>query len=1047
MNARRPLFPLLLSSLSLLASLTASGQCTNASQYPGATIAPDPGGAVTNISGCNFTTEYSQVGPIVGGATYEFTISNGLYITVRQGTPDGAVVAQGYTPLVVTAFTNDNLFVHWNLDEFCAGNTSCQTTTVQLFLNCTPPSYSVTTVNDCDNSQFFVNVDITSLGDAGSLTVSYTVDNGPATSLPGTGTGVLQLGPFPNLSIIDVVLEHDTDPACNRAALDVTNFPCPIISCGIDNYTHCYGNTEEYIRVFQGNSTFPLRLQFNSGDIYQFGGDVLTIHDGLSDAAPVLYTGVGNNGDLTGVNVTSTNGDFALTLKLVSDGFTSCGDGGLQDQWDYSIGCLDCTPPTGSAGLVTTDCANQFFTVQVEVTSLGTDPQIEIGNDVGVAPTPVSTPGSYTAGPFPVGNPVELTLVNDANALCNLTLGSFENSFCPIQIVCGAPAFEDSYCYGSGELITDTYWVYENTGANPLALLFSQGTIESHNYEDLRIYSGTDNTGDLLYEHLTFNTVQLDGVLAISNPGESIYMEMSSDGSVSCADGSFGYVEWQWTVGCLDCLQPTVEFDVVLDCANEQFFINSTISDLGTDPEFTITNTGGAPTIPVSAVGTYTSGPFDFGASVQVELLTDANTLCSRRSGYRTNAPCPLVSCGPNQYEFCYPNAMDTSIVYQSANEYPIAVIFNAGQIALFGDSIYVYDGPDYYAPLIYSGFNNGDLAGLLFTSTNPDNALCFRFVSNDFFESCTDQFGWTPWNWSVSCLDCTNPDLTFERVPDCVHNGYNIVVNVTNVGVNAPENLMISNSYDTDTLFNIGLGTTVVGPFPVDEITHLTVMNQANPLCRRVSPDYTYPADSCVYVACEATGSEYCYQNADTAYFTYTSGNNDPITIQFEYGQLLVNDYIQIYNGLNTSAQLVYMGNNGGQMGGFAISSSNPDNAITLLVISSQVGACASGQATPLYWSVGCGLVGVNEFTVDGFAMFPNPSNGEVFIRMDDAVTGNVRMDVMDVTGRVLLQQQFNAAAGITRSFDLGDLVNGNYLVRLSTGNWAKSSVLQIAR
>ena len=384
-------------------------------------------------------------------------------------------------------------------------------------------------------------------------------------------------------------------------------------------------------------------------------------------------------------------------------------------------------------------------------------------------------------------------------------------------------------------------------------------------------------------------------------------------------------------------------------------------------------------------------------------------------------------------------------MTYQSDNAYPVAMVFNSGQFDTFGDSIYVWDGANYLAPLLFSGANNGDLTGLLFTSSNPANALTMKVRSN-FFTSCLDNL-FTPMNWSVSCLDCTNPTVSFSMVPDCIHNGFLIQVDVDSLGIDPPY-LRIANNLNTDTVENVLVGTTFVGPFPADSVVNLTVMNSENPLCRRVSEAFTYPSDSCIIEACTPTGQEYCYPNADTAWFVYTSGTADPVTIEFQYGQLLVNDYIQIYNGLDTSAQIVYMGNQGGQIGGLAISSSNPDNALTLLVISSQAGSCATGQGfPPLYWEIGCGLVGENEFSVDRFAMFPNPTNGELYIRLEDGLNGLVNIEVMDIAGRIVMSERFNAATGRTERFDLGMLNNGNYAVRLSTERWSKTEQLQVVR
>ena len=317
---------------------------------------------------------------------------------------------------------------------------------------------------------------------------------------------------------------------------------------------------------------------------------------------------------------------------------------------------------------------------------------------------------------------------------------------------------------------------------------------------------------------------------------------------------------------------------------------------------------------------------------------------------------------------------------------------------------------------------------------------------SDPFFGSCVD-YGLEHWNWTVSCLDCTNPVTDFEMVPDCEHHGFEIRVHVDSIGVNAPQGLMIANSYNGDTLYDVGVGTIDVGPFPVDETVHLTVMNATNPLCRKVSPDYTYPMDSCIMVACPSVGMEYCYTNRDTAWFTYTSGSNDPITLQFGWGQLLVNDYIQVFNGLDTSAQIVYMGNQGGNLAGLAITSNNGDNALTLLVISSQIGSCATGQAISTYWTVGCGLVGMSDVAAGDFAMFPNPTNGDLYIRLPNAVNGRVHMELVDMTGRIVRSETYAAVSGTNARYNVSELPAGNYTVRLTAPTWTSAHALQIMR
>ncbi len=394
------------------------------------------------------------------------------YVQIYDGLDNFAPLIGQYTgPLTGLFFVSTNpdnaLFAVWHTD----GSISCQSGSYQQLdwtvscLDCTAPQADFSVVADCPNNIFYVVVNVTTLGTDPSVDITNT---GGAPVVVASAPGTYSIGPFVANSEVEVTLENELNPLCNvRSGLVTNDPPCPVISCGPNTYDYCYENLDTYTRVYQGTSTFPMRIQFNSGGIYQFDGDLLTIYDGLSDQSPVLYSGTGVNGDLTGLFWTSTNPDFAITLKMVSTQFTACSDGNALP-WNYTVACLDCNPPAGTAGPAITDCAGQNFTVPVTVTDLGTDPQIEIANNVGAPPTVVTAPGTYTAGPFTLGNPVTLTLVNDANSLCNVGLGTFLNTFCPINITCGAPAIEQTHCYQD---IESSVWLYQNTGTESLAIL------------------------------------------------------------------------------------------------------------------------------------------------------------------------------------------------------------------------------------------------------------------------------------------------------------------------------------------------------------------------------------------------------------------------------------------------------------------------------------------------------------------------------------------------------------------------------------------------
>lgn len=942
---------------------------------------------------------------------------------------------------VLAISTGPNIFMQMSSDASVSCSTGSFTSWAWQVgcLDCVQPQATFAVDLDCALGIFNVVVDVTAMGSDPSIDITNT---GGAPVVTATATGSYTVGPFAQGTTVTVVLENELNSLCNVSSGPLTNYPCPIISCGPDQYSYCYGNSETFIQIFQGNNGFPVRLQFNSGGIYQFDGDLLTIYDGLNDQAPIIYQGTGTNGDLSGMFFTSSNPDFALTLKLTSTQFTSCSDG-IALPWDYVVGCLDCVPPTATAGQVTTDCDGQIFSISVEISDLGTDPQVEIANDQGYPPTVVSAPGSYTAGPFPVGVPITLTVVNDANALCNVDLGVFENAFCPLIIPCANPALDQSYCY----LNSDSHqWLYQDNEGLPLALDFSAGTIESVSFDHLDIYDGTDNTGNLLFTN-TFGGTDLSTLPPLIAPSGSIYMVMSSDGSVSCATGN--QTMWQWTVDCLDCSPVTATVgEITTDCDAQIWSVSVDVTAMGNDPSVDLTNDVGLPPTVITAPGTYTAGPFPVGTPVTLTLVNDSNSLCNVNLGVLENAFCPIIiDCADSViYEdsYCYQLSDFHHWLYTSTSGAPLVIQFLQGTIeSASWDHLSIYDGSDNTGTLLWTnGFLTTNLTDTTVVSIGDS---IYMEMSSDPSISCSSG-SMTEWIWNVYCLDCTPPTATFEMVPDCIHNGFSVDVNVTDLGQNTTD-LLIRNTFNGDTLTGVHTGSYTVGPFPLGATGNVVVQSVNTPLCKQVSPAYFLAPDSCVTLACDAVGQEYCYSNADTAWFVYASGTSDPITVTFEYGQLLVNDYIQVYNGLDTSAQIVYMGNQGGQIGGLSISSSNPANALTVLVISSQAGSCSTGQASPaLYWSVSCGLVGENEFTVDHFAMFPNPTTGELYVRTADGLTGLVSMDVLDMTGRLVMSERFSANAARTERFDLGVLANGTYAVRLYTDDWSKTEQLQVA-
>lgn len=823
---------------SLFPREAAAQGCVNEDQYPFDPIQA-PGVWVTaNINGCNYQQEYSVITGVVNGGIYVFSVDVNTYVTVRESTYDGAIVAQGYAPLTVNATSAADLYVHWNVDENCGTMNNCIATNIQRIANCQLPVATATVVEDCPNNQFSVNVDITSLGDggAGSVDVSYTVNAGAPTTITGVGLGMTVLGPFPAGPTVSVTVHHGTD------------------------------------------------------------------------------------------------------------------------------------------------------------------------------------------------------------AQCDLTIGGLMSLTCPIIVDCSQPApLAQTYCYSNS---SSKEWRYSSSSGLPLAMIFSAGTIESATYDKLWIYDGLTAAGDLLFEHTTTSQINLTDLMVIA-PSGNIFMRTTSDGSSSCADGI--QTSWAWAVGCLDCTPPTATFSVVLDCENSQFFVQAVVSSLGSDNQMELTSSAGAPTVPVTAPGTYQSGPYPLGTATVVTLVNDANNLCNVSSPSLTNSICPLIiDCADPQINetYCYGNNDAHQWYYQSSNGQAVALIFNAGTIESSSyDHLTITDGPGGAVLFDHNQFNQFDLTGTL--AVAGANGI-FMSMTSDGSSSCTSS-SQTQWAWTVGCLDCTNPEVAFEVVPDCIHHEFYVAVNVPNTG--SSSTVRIANTLSTDTLMGVQVGQTMVGPFPMGTDVKLTVMNAENDLCRVISPTMTSLVPNCVIPTCAATGYEYCYGNNDTAWFVFQGSAGVPITIHFDWGQLLVTDYIQVYNGLNTDAQLIYMGNMGGNLAGFAITSNNAANALCMRIISNWTGSCQDGQAAGLYFVAECGAVGMNELPESLFDMYPNPTNGQVYLRLPATLEHGSTILVTDLTGRQVHIARPEGLVNGLAVLDLNALANGMYAVTVMNGDHRTTRQLQILR
>lgn len=1060
----------------------AQGDCLNEAQYPGNSITPSSFGEVTEISTCSFEVEYSVVTGILPNGPYEFTLSSGGYITVRQGSYDGPVVAQGSSPVTAVAVDNGDLFAHWNVDDQCTTMSNCMITTVQLILDCTPPTVSVTYTEDCATNTFMVLLNIEDLGDAASFDIEITVE-GETNVTQDVGAGVVELGPFQLDNPPTVVLLHDASALCNvymgELILETT---CPnLITCGAaaEQLDYCYEPNDTHAWLYESVGTGTLRLRFNRGTIDASFGDSLRIYDGSDATAPLLFEHTATNNYNLGPANSNINNDIprfyaidvfatggSLYMQQTSDGFTQCGGEFPStnfDGWEWDVVCLDCALPEVTYS-VTDDCANDQFSIPIDVASTGDGATVEISYTINAGTPQVVTGlgiGIAELGPFTLNDTVNVTIVPEGSDLCIIDLGDItDTGTCPLLLPCGVEV-GDSTCYGNND---DLRYYYQGTGTFPLGLFFDAGQLF---FEDsLIVYDGGNIDAPVLF---TGTNQNVTGVfINTTNPDHRLTVRVLANEFTSCQDG-FEPEQLEWRISCLDCVPATVAYSVVLDCPNSQYFVAVDITDLGTDAEAQIGNTLNTDTLVASATGAYQVGPFPAGSPVTVTVVNDANFLCNVQSPLLLNAVCPVdVPCpgAPLEQTLCYANYDTLAWSYQlagSPGSSTLRLTFLQGSIEQsVYDKLRIYDGPNNTAPLLFEYTGTGGAYNLgpegsatgtpggvyLAVDVGSTTGTLYMEFTSDVSASCADAGNnYDSWVWEVYCIDCANPAATFNIVPDCPHRAYSTEVIVTEVG--GDDLLSITDLFTGDTLTGLGVGVHTFGPYPVDSASVLRVFNEAYPACRATSDTLIYTAEECISVTCGFDNYEYCYENSEDRWYTYRSEQNVPMTIGFLQGQLLAGDRIEVYNGADESVlPAMYTGNNGGNLTGFAINSQNVENTITLRIVSDASGSCEDGGVTtPLRWTVACGSVGVAEVTTNDFSVYPNPTQGLLQIELGSKVTGAVQFRLLDMSGRVVMDQPLLMNGGIRNSVDLRGLQSGNYMVQLTTAKWVKTQRVQLAR
>lgn len=278
---------------------------------------------------------------------------------------------------------------------------------------------------DCAAQQYFVDVNVFSMGSAVELSLQNDVGVPPVTV---NATGIHSVGPFTAGLPVIITASNPLNTLCNVVASPFVNDPCPILDCGPTWYDICLGEDEVRTWLFQGDGQ-PVGVRFLPGSM---GFDAqINSFNGPDDLSPQLaMIGGTTNNEIR----RSANAGNALLVQYAASTYPdySCVLGNTLPL-KFVVGCIGtCEQP--NATFTYADCIEAAtFNIVVNVTSLGSGGPVVIDNDGGAPVVAVPAIGQYTVGPFASGSTVRIH-VKGANDLCTWSSSLMSRSCAGVSV-------------------------------------------------------------------------------------------------------------------------------------------------------------------------------------------------------------------------------------------------------------------------------------------------------------------------------------------------------------------------------------------------------------------------------------------------------------------------------------------------------------------------------------------------------------------------------------------------------------------------------------
>ena len=278
-------------------------------------------GGAWSVSACGFSTPgaerlYKFTAPLSGTYTLNITsvTTGGNYADWFFKPVSAGCGATGWTCIDDNnAVGTDNFTLSAGVEYYILADpesaTSTFSQTFQIDCPCKPEG-TRTVVPSCGTNQFFLDVNVTSLGT--STDVDITTDFLGDTEPTSVGLGVTQIGPYPSGTSVIVTLVHDGGGSCNQV-LSSISYTCPPVNDDCANALPLSCNSTVTGTTVGATSTgSPGFGCANSGDPYVDNG-----------APGVWYTLQGWDGPMT-VILCGSSYDSQMAVVTGSCGAFTC---------------------------------------------------------------------------------------------------------------------------------------------------------------------------------------------------------------------------------------------------------------------------------------------------------------------------------------------------------------------------------------------------------------------------------------------------------------------------------------------------------------------------------------------------------------------------------------------------------------------------------------------------------------------------------------------------------------------------------------------------